>query len=57
MGFDMIELQTQNDIPPTDTKNTACGFEDDDIRELGDRIANLSLIGANELKEYLRQKC
>jgi len=51
----MLELQTSmNNLPPIDNLISAAN-DDDDIRELGDRIANLSLIEAKELNEYLTQ--
>ena len=49
----MLELQTSmNNLPPIDNMISA-GNADDYIRELGDRIANLTLIEAKELHEYL----
>jgi hypothetical protein len=48
-------LQTQlASPPPMPPSKIALGFEDDEIRELGDRIAALSPVEARELSEYLR---
>jgi hypothetical protein len=36
-----------------DASPLGCGFADDDVRELGDRIAGLSREKARELWDYL----
>jgi hypothetical protein len=49
----MLELQTSmNNLPPIDNLISVAN-DDDDIRELGDRIANLTLAETKELNEYL----
>jgi hypothetical protein len=51
----MMLTQTQmNNLPPIDNQISAA-YDDDDIRELGNCIANLTLIEAKELHEYLAQ--
>lgn len=42
--------------PPGNTKITVAGFPDDEIRELADRIASLTLREAAELNRYLEFK-
>lgn len=46
----MMDTQSEKQ-PPTNTVVIATGF--DDIRELGDRIAQLRLKEAKELTEYI----
>lgn len=43
-------------VPPKPPAKNALGFEDDEIRELGDKIASLSPEKARELNEYLKAK-
>lgn len=50
-----MRLQTTIDVPPTIFKDIMMAFDDDYIRELGDRIANLTLAEAQELNEYLKE--
>ena len=42
--------------PPKPPAKIALGFEDDEIRELGDKIAALSPEKARELNEHLKAK-
>lgn len=42
--------------PPKPPTKIALGFEDDEIRELGGKIAALSQEKARELNEYLKAK-
>ena len=47
-------LTREEKSPPIKPPAVATGFEDDDIRDLGDRIAKLTLREAKELQQYLR---
>jgi hypothetical protein len=49
----MPETQVQSDGKPPTKVKTGCGFADDDVRELGDRIAGLSREKARDLWNYL----
>ena len=53
----MVETQLEMSPPNDGGTIVASGFSDDDIREIGDRIANLTLLEAKELSEYLDLEC
>lgn len=48
-----VETQPAMAPPNTPTKYTATQFPDDEIREIGDRIAGLTILEAKELSDYL----
>ena len=51
----MLDIETQTAMQPPKqppNKKIATGFPDD-IREIGERIANLTLLQAKELFDYL----
>lgn len=48
-----VETLSEMSPPNGGGKIIATLFPDDDIRELGDRIANLTLLQAKELSDYL----
>lgn len=49
----MPQTQTEiGQIPPSDV-SVATGFADEDIRRLGDRIAQLTSLQLSELRQYL----
>jgi hypothetical protein len=49
-------LETNFDLsPPSPPTLVATGFADDDIRDLGDRIANLTLLEARDLANYIEE--
>lgn len=52
-----MTTQTQVILEPPHNGGTAvaCGFADDYIRDLGDRVAFLTLAEAAELKTYLER--
>lgn len=51
----MLKTQTQlsNSPPNNNIKSIASGNYDDYIREIGDKIANLTPEEANELNDYI----
>lgn len=56
----MIEItnftQTSMSPPNNNSGGVICaGFADDEVSEIGDRIANLTLLEAKELSEYLTE--
>ena len=50
----MLKTEVSND-PPNNTIIATAGDYDDNIRAIGDQIANLSLKDAKELSDYLKE--